>query len=290
MTGARRERGASPSARPSLGRGAAAPRAARSRGAGDPRRARFREHIGIDYSGAGAPDAGSSGLRVFRSVGGEEAVEERAGGPGGRARWSRRLLAEWLEGRLRGPGPVVVGIDHCFSFPRAYLDARGLGTWDAFLDRFSRDHPTDREAVARCVAPGAYAAEAERLRLCEKWTSSAKSVYQFGMNGQVATSSHAGIPWLRHLRRALGLALHFWPFDGWSPPPGRHVVAEVYPSILRHRFPRDGRNADQQDAYAVAEWLRTRDGAGLLEPYFAPGLTAQERRLATVEGWILGVL
>ena len=251
---------------------------------------RFREHIGIDYSGAGEPDAAASGLRVFHSVEGGEAVEERAGGPGGRARWSRRRLAEGLEERRRGPGPVLVGIDHCFSFPRAYLDARGLGTWDAFLDRFCRDHPADREAVARCVPPGAYARESERLRLCEKWTSSAKSVYQFGMSGQVATSSHAGIPWLRRLRRDLGEAVHFWPFDGWTPPPGRHVVAEVYPSILRNRFPRGGRNADQQDAYAVAEWLRSRDEGGLLARYFEPGLTAGERRLAAVEGWILGVL
>ena len=250
----------------------------------------FREHVGIDYSGAGAPGAGCSGLRVFRSAEGGDPVEERPGRPGGRTRWSRRLLAEWLAERLRGPGPVVVGIDHCFSFPAAYLEARGLAAWDAFLDRFHVDHPTDREPVARCVSPAGYSRERERFRLCERWTSSAKSVYQFGMNGQVAASSHAGLPWLRRLRRDLGRSVHFWPFDGWSPPPGRHVLAEVYPSILRNRFPRAGRNADQQDAYAVAEWLRTRDAAGLLEGYFSPGLTPAERRLAEVEGWILGVL
>jgi hypothetical protein len=251
---------------------------------------RFREHVGIDYSGAGAPDAGCSGLRVFRSAGGGETVEEHAGRPGGRVRWSRRLLAEWLAERLREPGPLVVGIDHCFSFPRAYLERRGLATWDAFLERFCADCPTDREAVARCVSPRAYVREKERFRLCEKWTSSAKSVYQFGMNGQVATSSHAGIPWLRRLRRDLGRAVHFWPFDGWRPPPGRHVVAEVYPSILRRRFEAARLNPDQRDAHAVAEWLRSRDAEGLLSPYFEPALTAGERRAAAVEGWILGVM
>ena len=44
------------------------------------------------------------------------------------------------------------------------------------------------------------------------------------------------------------------------------------------------------DAFAVAEWLRTRDAAGLLAPYFAPRLTRAERAAARVEGWILGVL
>jgi hypothetical protein len=250
---------------------------------------RFREHIGIDYSGAGDPAAGCSGLRVFRSAAGRGAAEVRpAAGPN--RRWSRALLASWLADLLRTPGPVVVGIDHCFSFPKPWLDARRIRTWDAFLSRFCAEWPTEREAVARCRPQGAYEDERVRFRLCERWMSSAKSVYQFGMNGEVATSSHAGIPWLRRLRQDLGPAVHFWPFDGWSPPRGRHVVAEVYPSILRRRFARADRTSDQQDAYAVAEWLRTRDGAGLLEAYFAPGLTPEERAIARVEGWVLGIL
>ena len=250
---------------------------------------RFHEHIGIDYSGAGEPSAGCSGLRVFRSSGGREAVEVRPE-PGTRRRWSRVLLAGWLAETLRAEAPIIVGIDHCFSFPKAWLDARRLSTWDAFLERFCAGWPTHREAVARCRKPDAYARERARLRLCEKWTSSAKSVFQFGMNGQVAASSHAGIPWLRRLRADLGPAVHFWPFDGWSPPPGRHVVAEIYPAILRRRFEgRRGWTGDQKDAYAVAEWLRTRDEAGLLEAYFEPGLTAEEREIANVEGWVLGI-
>ncbi|HEY6099670.1 MAG TPA: hypothetical protein VIW03_09585 [Anaeromyxobacter sp.] len=250
---------------------------------------RFREHIGIDYSGAGDPAAGCSGLRAYRSRAGREALEVRPDAATSR-RWSRVLLARWLAETLRAPDPVIVGIDHCFSFPKPWLAARRLVTWDAFLARFCAEWPTDREAVGRCRPAGAYAAERVRLRLCERWTSSAKSVYQFGMNGQVAASSHAGIPWLRRLRGEAGASVHFWPFDGWVPPPGKHVVAEIYPSILRNRFPRAGRTADQQDAYAVAEWLRTRDAAGLLAGYFEPMLTGEERAIAGVEGWILGIL
>jgi hypothetical protein len=249
----------------------------------------FQDWIGIDYSGAGLPDAACSGIRVYRSDG-SEAVEVRPPGARGPGRFSRRALAEWLAVRLAAPGPAVVGIDHGFSFPKAWLDRRGLASWDAFLEEFAARWPTDRASVASSRPPHAYAAEVERLRLCERWTSSAKSVFQFGMNGQVATSTHAGLPWLRFLRARLGPAVHFWPFDGWRPRRGVHVVAEVYPSILRNRFPRGGRNVDQQDAFAVAEWLRTRDEAGALPAYFEPRLTRDERAVAGVEGWILGVL
>jgi hypothetical protein len=250
----------------------------------------FREWIGVDYSGAGAPDAGCAGLRVYRAVEGREAEEVAAPGGSRRRRWSRRALAEWLLARLAAPGPAVVGIDHCFSFPGAWLERRGLATWDAFLDDFAAAWATDRAAVARCRPARAYAGERERFRLCERWTSSAKSVFQFGMSGQVATSTHAGLPWLRWMRARLGPAVHFWPFDGWRPRPGVHVIAEVYPSMFRNRFERANRNADQQDAYAVAEWLRTRDALGALEGYFEPRLGEGERAVAAVEGWILGLM
>ena len=67
------------------------------------------------------------------------------------------------------------------------------------------------------------------------------------------------------------------------------MVAEVYPALWSHSFPRDGRNSDQQDAYATAEWLRQRDLDGGLERFFSPSLTAHERAVAEIEGWILGI-
>lgn len=51
-----------------------------------------------------------------------------------------------------------------------------------------------------------------------------------------------------------------------------------------------GRNADQQDAYSVAAWLGQADANGELEKFLNPSLTPEQRVVAEVEGWILGVV
>jgi hypothetical protein len=114
-------------------------------------------------------------------------------------------------------------------------------------------------------------------------------VFHFDVQGQVAKSTHAGIPWLRYLRRQLGARVHFWPFDGWEIPPGRSVVAEVYPSLWRHAYAVEDRTADQHDAYVVATWLREADRGGRLTGMLMPALTPPQHTVAQAEGWILGV-
>ena len=106
----------------------------------------------------------------------------------------------------------------------------------------------------------------------------------------MAKSTHAGLPWLRYVRNHLGDRIHFWPFDGWRIPPGRSAIAEVYPSLWRRSFPREGRTADQHDAYAAAAWLRQTDLDGSLPEFLNPSLLPGERAVAQVEGWILGVM
>ncbi len=127
-------------------------------------------------------------------------------------------------------------------------------------------------------------------RVTELRAPAAKSVFHFDVQGQVAKSTHAGIPWLRYIRQHAQDGVHFWPFDGWRPPPTRSVIAEVYPAIWSRTFPSAGRTPDQQDAYATAEWLRRADADGSLERFFCPELEAHERKTAEIEGWILGVL
>jgi hypothetical protein len=258
----------------------------------------FQRYIGIDYSGAETPTSGLSALRVY-AADRTSPPKEVPPPPSPRKYWTRRAIAEWLREELSNPKPVLVGIDHAFSFPMRYFETHRLPLdWPAFLDDFQRHWPTDEDKTYVCFVRdgscgdgGKRMGDSSWLRLTERWTQSAKSVFQFNVQGQVATSTHAGLPWLRYLRMHCGKNVHFWPFDGWEIPPGRSVVAEVYPSLWMRRFAKDGeRNADQHAAYATAAWLQRADSNGSLQRYFNPPLESQEREIAEIEGWILGVM
>ena len=127
------------------------------------------------------------------------------------------------------------------------------------------------------------------LRLTERWTATAKSIFLFDVQGSVAKSTFAGLPWLLYLRNKYKRPIHFWPFDGWEIPDGKSAVVEVYPSLWTKRFPKDGRDGDEQAAYAVAAWLQRADQSGSLGSFLNPPLTAEELGIARIEGWILGV-
>jgi hypothetical protein len=184
----------------------------------------------------------------------------------------------------------LAGIDHGFSFPLSYFERYGLNSWPEFLEDLVGYFPADQPGVAlKDIDRSLRTGDNRDLRLCERWTSSAKSVFLFDVQGSVAKSSHAGIPWLKRLRDEAGHRIHFWPFDGWQPAPDKSVIAEVYPSIFRKRYPAEGRSGDEQDAYAVARWLAEADRRGALARYFEPPLSEDERKTAALEGWILGV-
>ena len=104
------------------------------------------------------------------------------------------------------------------------------------------------------------------------------------MQGSVAKSTHAGIPWLRFIRQHAKDRVHFWAFDGWSFPPNRSVVAEVYPALWNRTFPIEGRTPDQQDASAITKWLQQADTDGSLEKFFRPEIEPHERKTAEIEG------
>jgi hypothetical protein len=257
----------------------------------------FHRYIGIDYSGAETPESSCKGLRVYVAAD-SETPEQVQPPPSPRKYWTRRGLAEWLCKELGGETPTIVGIDHAFSFPLAYFEKYRLSSdWQSFLEDFHHHWPTD--------APHTYVAfiredpsgrglmrtgERSWLRLAERWTPTAKSVFGFGVQGEVATSTHAGLPWLLFLREKCRRPSHFWPFDGWEIPEGKSVVAEVYPSLWTRRFPRDDRDGDEQAAYAAAAWLQRADRSDSLSGFLSPSLTAEERGIARIEGWILGVV
>jgi hypothetical protein len=184
----------------------------------------------------------------------------------------------------------LVGIDHAFGFPLAYLEAHQLETYRDFLDHVSRKWPTNRIAVAAARKVQAPPKVDEGYRLCDRWTASAKSLFLFDVPGSVASSTLGGLPGLRQL--ADRDDVHLWPFDGWKPSSRKHLVAEVYPSLWRRRFvpPNDRWSGDQRDAWTVAQWLQQTDRRGQLARYWEPPLTPSERRCARREGWILGVV
>lgn len=255
----------------------------------------FDRYVGIDYSGAETPTASLRGLRVYMAD--RTSMPAEVHPPASpRKHWTRRGLAEWLLRLLTEDRPALVGIDHGFSFPLQYFRQHNLPRdWPAFLKDFQRHWPTDGDHVyvdfVRHGECGNWAARSghPRWRRLTEARVGAKSVFHFDVPGSVAKSTHAGLPWLRFLReRAAGRA-HFWPFDGWAVPPGRSVVAEVYPSLWKGRLaPRELTN-DQRDAYVVAAWMRHADLDGSLNEYLLPSLTADECGTAEIEGWILGV-
>lgn len=256
----------------------------------------FERYLGIDYSGAGTPESRLSGLRVFeasQSFGAREVKSEEGSG----RNWSRLELSEWLLRSLSSEVPMLVGIDHGFSFPSAYFERHGLSlNWDDFLRDFREYWPTDQIGVKvqgfrrqSDGMPNPRSGSSKWRRLCEI-RCHAKSVFHFDVPGSVAKSTHAGLPWLLWLREQLGQRVHFWPFDGWIPRRGVSVLAEAYPSLWNgnHSIP-PGWNAHQFDAWCLVDWMQRADAAGNLGSFFSPHLDDPTREIARYEGWILGL-
>lgn len=252
----------------------------------------FHQYIGIDYSGGGTPLTRTTGLQIFsatahwlpKHVISRETPRDQD--------WCRKEVADWLIDLARSDKPFIAGLDFSFSLPLSYFQRYGLTDWDAFLDDFVAHWPTDRDdATVAELRPGNLrTGTVQELRLTEQWTSSAKSNFLFGVPGQVACSTHAGIPWLSRIRSAVGDKVHFWPFDGWDILDSRSVMAEIFPPMFRRRYLAEDRTVDQQDAYAVARWLKEMDQGQSLDIFFHPPLSPKQKRRAEKEGWILGVL
>ena len=249
-------------------------------------------YIGIDYSGAATARTRSATIQVYEGVGDKPPVIvfSPASTSKRKRNWNRLEVAAWLAERLQQGDRCLVGIDHGFSFPLDYFKRNKLKTWSAFLKDFVQHWPTANpdSTVQQFRDKSKRTGNAKEFRLTEQWTSSAKSVFQFDVQGSVAKSTHAGLPFLKQLRDQ-NLGLHFWPFDGWSLPEDKSVVAEIYPSLFRNRYPRESRTVDQQDAYSICCWLRDMDAIGRLADFASPPLTEDQQKIAQLEGWILGV-
>nr|CRH05208.1 Conserved protein of unknown function [Candidatus Magnetococcus massalia] len=247
--------------------------------------------IGIDYSGAATATSPLKNIQAYIAYPGHppppvlpNTAEQRS------KYWSRQQLTHWLTEQIQSRA-CLIGIDHGFSFPMDYFQRYQLSSWESFLADFIHHWPSHQpETTVQSLRTGnPRHGDAKQLRLCETWTSTASSIFQMDVQGSVGKATHAGLPWLYAMRRQCGEKLHFWPFDGWQPEAGKSVIAESYPSLFKRRYPRENRNADEQDAYALARWLQQSWQQGIMPHYLHPPLTEYQRSQAKLEGWILGV-
>lgn len=252
----------------------------------------FDSYIGIDYSGQGSPIKQYPEIQVFEARAGAEPTRSQN-------KWSRKQVFDFLAGRLKqqqngAANRMIIGIDHGFSFPESYFLDHDLSSWDDFLEHVDGvwGHSKNRELFTAETRKSFSYPDPTELRLTEKFTSSAKSVFNF-QGITVAFSTHTGIPWLYELRKDFRDVLHFWPYDGLVPSDGKSVIAEVYPSLFYHRYsyPNYLQRRDAKDAYAAALWLQEQDVYDKLKMYLRlPTLKTQEIETAYKEGWILGIL
>jgi hypothetical protein len=251
----------------------------------------FERTIGVRYSGRKGPVDRLRQIQVYVAEG-DAAPFVQTNPDDEEGRWSRRELAEWLQERLGErdeggrPVPTVVGLDHAFSLPQSYMQRHGLKSWQEFLLDFEENVPTHEVSLLDLIPGTARTGDPDEHRLTGDWTAFPRAAFSFDLQDTPGRSAYAGIPWLSYLRRS---GAHFWPFDGWQVDFGRSLVAEVRPARLRHRYPKAGAGAEEQDAYAICAWLQDRDRHHLLRPYFEPPLTDEEKERAKLEGWILGV-
>ncbi|MDR9433402.1 MAG: hypothetical protein RI539_05300 [Spiribacter sp.] len=255
----------------------------------------FQRYIGIDYSGAANADTGLPGIRVYTASNANTAQAITPDATGKR-HWSRRGLARWIDKQLSDPRPTIIGLDHAFSFPLRYFHTHAIDLdWTAFLTDFSAHWPTDKAGISVEAIRTGKAGQGFKRHGNARWRrlteqgSRAKSVFHFDVPGSVAKSTHAGLPWLDTLRQRWGERVHCWPFDGWSVPRGRSVIAEIYPSLWSADYPRANRTPDQHDAYVVATALQALDHRGALDGLLTPYLDTDTAAQAQIEGWILGV-
>ncbi|MDR9427747.1 MAG: hypothetical protein RI538_07305 [Salibaculum sp.] len=254
---------------------------------------RFDRTVGITYSGAETAESSLKALRVYQTVKGGPA-EEVAPPDGVKKYWSRHALADWLRERLAEDIPTIIGLDHALSFPMRYYEVHRLPPdWSAFLTDFRAHWPTDRpHTYVDFVRDGITGRGAERmgdpswLRLTDEAVRAAKSVFQFSGHGSVAKATHAGLPWLDHIRGACP-TVHIWPFDGWTIPTGTSAIVEVRPAMWKGLYDQAARTSAQHRAFTSASWLRDADMDGRMSEALSPELPPSVAACAQLEGWIL---
>jgi precorrin-6Y C5,15-methyltransferase (decarboxylating) len=225
---------------------------------------------------------------------------------------------------------LLIGCDFAFGYPAgtasALAGAPGAAAMWALLAGMVRDGPdngSNRFEVAAALnarlpgggpfwglppgrdIPGLTAAKPPRhdahppeRRAADTAQRGAQPVWKLYTTGAVGSQALLGIPAIRALSMAEGLAgcVGVWPFDsGFAVPDAPVAVAEIYPSMIDPAI-RAGRGVgeilDAAQVRIMAGAFAQLDAAGDLAPLFgppegvAPGALADA---AAEEGWILGL-
>jgi hypothetical protein len=210
----------------------------------------------VDWSGARGETKPHAGIWITARRG-DDVLMDRGG-------WSRVDAVAFVAAL---PPPVVSGFDFSFGVPQWFALELECTTIDDVWNRARTDGddwlaPTPPFWTTRCTLPvdRRFRACEQRLRQCG---FAPKSVFQLVGNGQVGRGSVRGMPYLAQLRTA-GFAI--WPFDG----PSERLAIEMYPSLLRKRFPQydeaTAPSTDARDARVSARVMQTRAGELLTLP------------------------
>lgn len=225
----------------------------------------------------------------------------------------REALLEHLVDATRRGHRILFGVDHQWSWPRdlwraARLDGapwrRALAslvlgdgrrpplgppdTFPAAFNAFARAaifHSRVGGLAGRYGIPTVSDWRGDPVRLTERAMAGAKPATRLGGAGAVAGQTLHG---LGHLHQLLvdgavaGVPILAWPFDALVDDGRSHVGVEIYPSFCR---PASIPKSDDADARACCEWAAAADLARSLDLRPAP---LAVRRIARVEGWILG--
>ena len=139
-----------------------------------------------------------------------------------------------------------------------------------------------------------YSDDLPEKRLCEKRVSKAQPVWKLFGRGSVGSQTLTGLPVLQALRTDERIEgdCRIWPFETGltSPDEGSIVFAEIYPSLLAHKFTPLVKDASQ--VLAMALHFAELDEERVLADAFEgdPELAHEERtHIECEEGWILGV-
>ena len=150
---------------------------------------------------------------------------------------TRNEVIAWLENKIRSRGPLVIGFDFAFSFPKWYLTCCNLDSASKLWclatnkgDKWLNDKPFPFWGGKGHPKPKTLRRnrdlefrQTDRDHRC----SNPKSVFNVHGGGTVGPGTIRGMPALARLQNA-GAAI--WPFD--APKPDGPNVIEIYPRVF----------------------------------------------------------